>query len=172
MYRLAGVFCIVVGCVGWGNGKIGQERDRIRHLRLLLQIFGQIQSEIAYGKRTLPEICLLLTAVKEETYSACFKRIYERISEGDGTGLPKVWEEEFQVCLCKLPLREDERETVLAFPNILCFQEEKGLAGRIGQAEAFLEERYRRAEETYENRSKMIRSVSILTGLLLAILLL
>lgn len=172
MYKLAGIFCIVVGCVGWGNGKIGQERDRIRHLRLLLQILGRIQSEIAYGKHTLPEICLLLSAVKDEMYSACFKRIYERTSGRDGTGLPQVWEEEFRTCLYKLPLREDERETVLTFPNSLCFQEEKGLACRIGQAETFLEERYKRAEGSYENRSKMIRSVSILTGLLLAILLL
>ncbi len=52
------------------------------------------------------------------------------------------------------------------------FREEDGQSGRIGQAEAFLEGRYRQAEETYENRSKMIRSISILTGLLLIILLL
>lgn len=172
MYRLAGVFCIVAGCIGWGNRKIGQERDRIRHLRLLCQIFGQMQSEIAYGKRTLPEICLLLTAVKEETYSACFGRIYERCTAGDGTGLPKVWEEEFRSCLARLPLREDERETVMALPELLCLQEGERQAVRVGQAETFLKERYRRAEEAYENRSKMIRSVSILTGLLLSILLL
>ncbi len=77
-----------------------------------------------------------------------------------------------RACLTDLPLREDERETVAKLPRTLNFQEESGQSGRIGQAETFLEGRYRQAEETYENRSKMIRSVSILTGLLLAILLL
>ena len=172
MYRLAGILFILAGCIGWGNGKIGQERDRIRHLRLLLQIFDRMQSEIAYGKHTLPEICLLLTTVKEESYSVCFRRIYERSTEGEGTGIPQIWKEEFRDCLGKLPLQEEERETVLTLPDHLCFQEGERQADSIGQAGEFLAERCRRAEGTYENRSKMIRSVSILTGLLLAILLL
>lgn len=172
MYRLAGIFFILAGCIGWGNGKVGQERDRIRHLRSLVQIFDRMQSEIAYGKHTLPEICLLLTTVREEHYSACFRRIYERSTEGDGTGIPRIWKEEFRDCLDKLPLREEERETVLTLPDHLCFQEGERQADRIGQAGEFLAERCRLAEGTYENRSKMIRSVSILTGLLLAILLL
>ena len=172
MYRLAGILFILAGCIGWGNGKIGQERDRIRHLRLLAQMFERMQSEIAYGKHTLPEICLLLTMVKEESYSACFRHIYERSTEGDGTGIPQIWKEEFQACLDKLPLQEEEKETVLNLPDHLCFQEGERQADRIGQAGEFLTERCRRAEGTYENRSKMIRSVSILTGLLLAILLL
>ena len=54
----------------------------------------------------------------------------------------------------------------------LRFREENGQAGRVGQVEVFLEGRLRQAEETLENRSKMIHSVSILTGLLLAIMLL
>ena len=172
MYRLAGILFILAGCVGWGNGKIGQERDRIRHLHLLMQIFERMQSEIAYGKHTLPEICLLLTTIKEESYSACFRRIYERSTGEDGTGILQIWKEEFLDCLDKLPLREEERETVLALPDYLCFQEGGRQADSIGQAGEFLSERCRQAEGTYENRSKMIRSVSILTGLLLAILLL
>ena len=123
MYRLAGIFFILAGCIGWGNGKVGQERDRIRHLRSLVQIFDRMQSEIAYGKHTLPEICLLLTTVREEHYSACFRRMYERSTEGDGTGIPRIWKEEFRDCLDKLPLREEERETVLTLPDHLCFQE-------------------------------------------------
>ena len=172
MCRLAGILLILAGCIGWGNRTIGQERERIRHLHLLQQIFGRMQSEIAYGKHTLPEICLLLTTVKEESYSTCFRHIYERCAEGDGTGIPQIWKEEFLECLNKLPLREEERETVLTLPDHLCFQEGERQADRIGQAGAFLAERCRRIEGTYENRSKMIRSVSILTGLLLAILLL
>jgi len=93
--------------------------------------------------------------------------------EGEnGTDFPKIWEEELKNCLEPFPLREDEKRTVEELAKNLSFQEECGQAGRVGQAEAFLEGRHRQAEETCENRSKMIHSVSILTGLLLAILLL
>lgn len=172
MYKIAGVLCILTGCIGWGSGKIMQEKERIRHLRLLFQLLGQMRSEISYGKHTLPEVCLILAQLNDGCYKICFQRIYEKTQMERTAAFPEVWEEEMKVCLERLPLREDERRTVEELPKTLNFREEGGQAGRIGQAESFLEGRYRQAEEACENRSKMIRSVSILTGLLLAILLL
>ena len=131
-----------------------------------------MRGEISYGRHTLPEICLLLAELNCGCYNSCFLRIYERTGEESGKDFARVWEEEMGDCLARLPLREDEREAVAGLPKTMNFREEDGQSGRIGQAEAFLEGRYRQAEETYENRSKMIRSISILTGLLLIILLL
>lgn len=120
----------------------------------------------------MPEICLLLAELNDKCYSECFERIYKRTAGENGTDFPKVWEEELGNCLDRLPLREDEKRTVTELAGSMRFREGNGQAGRVGQAETFLEGRYRQAEETCENRSKMIHSVSILTGLLLAILLL
>lgn len=172
MYKWIGVLCILAGCAGWGSAKAGQEKERVRHLRTLFQILGQMRSEISYGKHTLPEICLLLAELNDGCYNACFSRIYELTGGENGGNFPEVWETQMQACLRELPLREDEREMMTGLPRTLSFREEEGQAWRISQAETFLEGRYRQAEETYENRSKMIRSVSILTGLLLSILLL
>lgn len=172
MYKLIGVLCILAGCAGWGSAKASQEKDRVRHLRTLFHILGQMRSEISYGKHTLPEICLLLAELNDGCYYSCFSRIYELTGEENGGDFPEVWETEIGACLEGLPLREDERETMAGLPRTLSFQEAGSQSERIGQAETFLEDRYRQAEETYENRSKMIRSVSILTGLLLSILLL
>ena len=172
MYKIAGVLCILAGCAGWGSTKIRQERERIRHLRMLFHIMGQMRSEISYGKHTLPEIALSLAEMNDKCYRMCFRRIYERTQMESTKAFPEVWEAEMKSCLKQLPLREDEKRTVEELPKTLNFREENGQAERIGQAESFLEGRYRKAEEVCENRSKMIRSVSILTGLLLAILLL
>lgn len=172
MYKWIGVFCILAGCVGWGNTKAALEKERVGHLRTLFHILGQMRGEISYGKHTLPEICLLLSELNDDRYKICFSRIYERTRQENGGDFSRVWEEEMENCLEGLLLREDERETLIGLPKTLSFREEDGQSGRIGQAEAFLEGRYRQAEETCENRSKMIRSVSILTGLLLAIVLL
>ncbi len=172
MFKLIGVFCILAGCAGWGNTKVMVEKERVKHLRTLVQILGQMRGEISYGKHTLPEVCLLLSELNGDCYKICFSRIYDGTREESGGNFSKVWETEMGICLEGLPLREDERETMTLLPKTLSFREEVGQSGRIGQAETFLEGRYRQAEETYENRSKMIRSVSILTGLLLAIVLL
>lgn len=172
MYKAVGFLCIVAGCAGWGNSLAEKEKERVLHLRTLFHLLGQMRSEISYGKHTMPEICLQLAETSNGCYSKCFERIYEWTAGERGKDFSMVWKEEMEKCLKPLPLREDEKRTVAELIKSLHFQEESGQAGRVGQAEAFLEGRYRQAEGTWENRSKMIHSVSILTGLLLAILLL
>ena len=172
MYKAVGFFCILAGCAGWGHSLAGQEKERVRHLMMLSQILSRMRSEISYGKHTMPEICLLLAELDDKCYASCFGRIYERTAGEGGTDFPKVWEEEFGKCLAPLPLREEERKIMTELAKSLRFREENGQAGRVGQAEVFFEDRYRQAGEMVGNRSKMIHSVSILTGLLLAILLL
>jgi hypothetical protein len=54
----------------------------------------------------------------------------------------------------------------------LGLQEETMQACNIGQSLDMLNRKCRQAEENYENKTKVIRSVSILTGLLLTLLLL
>ncbi|MCM1267354.1 MAG: stage III sporulation protein AB [Bacteroidales bacterium] len=171
MFKAIGIFCILIGCVGWGNGKAGQERERIRQLKIMRGILGRIRTEIAYGKHTLPEICLMLTEINDTCYQNCFQRIYRAASE-DGSGLPALWKKEFAAFLEGQPLEAEEREMFAGLPDRLGFQEETGQAESIGQAEAFFIRRGRQAEESCESKTKMIRSVSILTGLLLTIWLL
>ena len=90
MYKAVGFLCILVGCAGWGHSLAGQEKERVRHLRALVRILGQMRSEISYGKHTMPEICLLLSELNDEYYSIYFGRIYERTAGESGTGFPKV----------------------------------------------------------------------------------
>lgn len=172
MHKAVGVAFILLGCIGWGSLQIGKERERIRHLHALCRILLRICSEIGYGRHTLPEICQLLSQERESDYSCYFKRIYEKTALEGAASFPGQWEAQMASCLEKLPLREDEREVFISLPDRLGFPEERGQAESIGQAGEFLAARCRQAEEAWGDRSKMIRSVSILAGLLLTILLL
>lgn len=171
MFKAVGIICILIGCAGWGDMKIRQERERIRQLGIMRRILEQIRTQIAYGKHTLPEICLMLTGINDTRYQNCFRRIYEAAAES-GSSLPALWKTEFQAFLEKQPLQEEEREVFVGLPDRLGFQEETGQAESIGQAEIFFAQRAEQVEEGCAGRTKMIRSVSILTGLLLAIWLL
>ncbi len=172
MYKIVGIFCILAGCMGLGRLKVRQEKERIRHLRELIRIIRRMQDEISYGKHTLPEICLILADNVDDCYSPCFREIHRQMLEGDGTGLKEVWGEQMGVCLQNLPLQEDEREIIRQLPACLGLQEETRQALGFEQAVRLLSGKCQKAEETYENKSKMIGSVSILAGLLLSILLL
>lgn len=172
MLKLAGVCFILAGCVGWGGNRIMEEQNRIRHLRELIRIIKRIQDEIAYGKHTLPEICLTLSECGNAEYRPYFRQIYEKMNCGDGTVFETVWEQQMGLCLQNTPLTKEEKGVLINMPKDMGMQEEKLQAVRIGQSVDLLVRKCRQAEDTYENKSKMIFSVSVLTGIFLAILLL
>ena len=91
---------------------------------------------------------------------------------GDGTGLKEVWVVQMEACLRGLPLQQEEKDVMIKLPVCLGMQEEIRQAMSFDQSVELLTGKCRQAEEAYENRARMIHSVSILAGLLLTILLL
>lgn len=162
----------MAGCAGFGNLKVRQEKDRIRHLHELIRMIRRIQGEIDYGRHTLPQICLILAQNCDAWYVPFWEEIYRQMVQGEGAGLKEIWDEQMEACLRGLPLRQEEKDIIVKLPTHLGLQEETRQAMELNQTIEWLSERCRQAEEAYENRSKMIHSVSILAGLLLSILLL
>ncbi len=172
MYKVVGILCILAGCAGFGNLKVRQEKDRIRHLRAFIHIMRRIQNEISYGKHTVPEICLIIADCGENGYASYFKEIHRQMCQGNGTDLKETWKEQMEACLRELPLQAEEKEAIMNLPVFLGLQEENRQAMGLEQSVELLTRKCRQAEEAYDNRAKMIHSVSILAGLLLSILLL
>ena len=172
MLKLAGMLCILTGCMGWGGSKIREERRRVEHLRELIRIIRRIQNEISYGKHTLPEICLILSEYSDELYQPYFKKIYEQIEQGNGICLIQVWKQQMEQCLEEVPLLKEEKDILTNLPRHLGMSEEKQQAESIGQPLDLLMRKCRQAEDAYDNKSRMIFSVSLLAGIFLTILML
>jgi stage III sporulation protein AB len=172
MFKIAGFLCIMAGCIGWGNAQVREEKSRVYHLRELIRIIRRIQDEIRYGKHTLPEICLILSQFRDSWYSAYFQKIYEQLAQKNSTGLETVWAAQMELCFRGVPLQEEEKDVLKNLPNQLGLQEETIQASNIGQSLDMLSRKCKQAEENYESKTKVIRSVSILTGFLLMLLLL
>lgn len=172
MFKVMGVLCILTGCVGWGAGKVREEQRRLKYLREMILIIGRIQDEISYGKRTLPEICLILAECCSPLYRQHFKQIYEQMSRGDGASLNTIWEGQIDQCLFDAPLTDEEKDILKDLPQSLGRQDEKLQAQSVGRSVELLVRSRRKAEDAYENKARMILSVSVLTGVFLTILLL
>lgn len=172
MFKIVGIFCILVGCVGWGISRIREEQGRIQHLRGMIFIIRRIRDEISYGKHTLPEICLILAECCNPLYRPYFRQIYEQMNKESGTALDQIWERQMEQCLCDVPLSEDEKDVLKYLPQNMGMQEEKLQAENIGRSVEMFVRNCRKAEENYENKARMIFSVSVLAGIFLVILLL
>lgn len=172
MYKIVGTLCILAGCAGFGCARVRQEKDRIRYLRGFIHVIRRIQDEISYGKHTLPEICRILADESEAWCAPYFEEIYRQMMQESGRGLKEAWDGQMKACMQDLPLQEEERDIIMKLPAFLGLQEETRQAMSFSQSVELLGRKCRQAEDAYENRAKMIHSVSILAGLLLSILLL
>ncbi len=172
MLKLAGILCIMAGCLGWGGSMICEERGRVLHLRELIRIIKRIQNEIGYGKHTLPEICLILSEYSDALYQPYFRNIYEQTDQRSGTCLTQIWQQQMEQCMEEVPLMREEKDILINLLQNLGMSEETQQAESIGQSLDLLMRRCRQAEDVYGNRSRMIFSVSLLAGIFLTIILL
>lgn len=172
MLKLAGILLLITGCIGLGVNKVAEEKRHIRELREIRRIVQRMQSEMIYGKRTLPEICLLFSQCLGEPYRSAFLEIFQRLEENDGSTLENIWKERMGVCMDTLPLKEEEKEILLFLPKHQGILDETIQAADVGQSLDFLTAHIGQAEAEYENKSKVIMSISVMTGLFLVILLL
>lgn len=172
MLKLAGILLLMAGCTGLGINKVAEEKQRIKELREIRSIIIRMQSEMVYGKRTLPEICLLFGDCAKEPYRSAFLTLYERMEENDGRVLQVLWEEQIEWCMKDLPLRREEKDILKELPGQLGILEETIQAAGVGQSLDIITEHIEKAQTEYENKAKVIMSISIMAGLFLIILLL
>ena len=172
MFKFAGILLLMAGCSGLGLNRVMEKKQRIRELREIRRMVIRIQSEMAYGKRTLPEICLLFGQCMEEPYRTAFLSIYRKLEENDGTDLSSIWAEQIGECMKELPLWEEEKDILQNIPEYLGILDEKQQGADIGQYLDFLSAHIAKAESGYENQAKVTMSISVMAGIFLVILLL
>lgn len=172
MLKLAGIMLLMTGCIGLGINKVLEEKKRIWALREIKKMILRIQSEMIYGKRTLPEICLLFSQCMEEPYRSAFDKIFRKMEENDGSILEIIWKEKLEECMESIPLKEDERAVLTSLPKHLGILDETTQAHSIGESLDIIAERINRTESEYESKSRVVMSISVMAGLFLIILLL
>lgn len=172
MFKIVGILCVLVGCIGYGLNRIGEERSRIGHLGETIRIIKRIQDEISYGKHTLPEICLILSECCAPPFQQCFSQIYEQINAKSGVPINSIWEQQMEQCMRNTLLTDEEKDILRKLPRGLGMQDEKLQAESIGRSVELLVRNRSKLEDAYENKAKMIFSVSILMGVFLTIMLL
>ncbi len=172
MLKLAGILLLMTGCIGLGIDKVTEEKRRIRELREIRRIVTRIQNEMIYGKRALPEICLLFSGCMEEPYRSAFAGIFRKLEENTGASLDDIWKEQMEKCMQNLPLQREEKNILRNLPEYLGTMDEKQQAADIGQSLDLIAAHIGQAEAEYGNRSRVIMSISVMAGIFIVILLL
>lgn len=171
MLRLLGIFCLSIGCAGLGWSMKDRLKKGLEELYQVRQILKMMQSEITYSRASLPEACLRLAGRAPEPYREALEGIHEEMLANKGTTFDAIWRRQMERCTRRLVLHAEEKRRLLEFGSCVGFMDGQMQAQMLEQYIHRLELSIERQEKDMANKSKVIMSLSIMGGLMIAVIL-
>lgn len=172
MLRCIGVLLLMTGSIGIGWSVRTGLKENLNHLYQMRQIFWMFQKEIAYSKAPLPEACRKIGGRVEEPYKRAFFAIKDEMAVNYGTAFPALWEKQMEICMKEVPVSAQDKRIFLDFGNCIGYMDGTMQAEAVEQYVHKLELTIERLEKEMADKSKVIMSLSIMGGLMLAVILL
>lgn len=171
MLRIVGAVLIIGGCSGIGFFYKKRFGVSLWHVRYMQQILERFMSEIRYGKATLPECCRQVGEKACEPYKTALLAIYEGVDSWDGAGFYERWQEYMGQALLEIPVTKEEKEIFLKFSTGCGFTDNQMQIRVIEQYKDMLATAVKNRENDLEKQGKMAAGLGIMSGLLLAVIL-
>lgn len=170
--RPLGAALIVAGCSGIGFWYRQRLKEALYQLRYMCRLLEQFQSEVRYGKATLPECCKRLGERADAPYGEALCAVYRETERHTGKSFYEVWLEQLGQALAGLPLTREEKGFFLEFPKSMGLSDHCLQLRTIEQYRELLYSAVRVREEKMEQQGRLAAGLGIMSGLLLTVLLL
>lgn len=170
VFRIIGACLIIAGSTGIGFWYRSRFYRALWHLRYMQRILELFMSEIRYGKATLPECCRQIGQKSEEPYRKALLTIHKEMGSRN-RGFYEVWREYMEAALLEVPVSKDEKEIFLGFSAGCGLTDNKMQIRAIEQYRDMLAGAVKNRERDLEKQGRMAAGLGIMSGLLLAVIL-
>lgn len=168
--KLIGCLCIMLACTGAGLTIAQGFVNRTREIRQLQNILSYIETEIMYGQTPLNQIVENIARRESGIIADVFQKISLEVNQGE-RDFAECWQQSFLHLQNISSLKEPEIEIMLQIGKIL------GKSDRINQqknlrvALTHLQTEEQNALEQQKRYERLSRTLGVLVGILLVILL-
>lgn len=170
MFRMAGILLLIAGSNGFAFSVVGERKAYLERCRTWRELFTLIESEIAFQKSSLPEICCRAEAHLTGNKKQFLERLGSSLDEGaDGT-LGEIWQREVERIFEEEPLKQEAEDEVKALGRRLCFEDGEMQRKMLGDMERYLKKHEEEQENLNKERNKLTLCAGVMGGLFLTIL--
>lgn len=169
MAQLIGTALLIIGTSGIALMYCNEQKERLRILKQMREIFIRIQKEMGYLKAAMPEICLKLSE-NENAFSKVFLNIYEEMELNNGCSFNDIWQRLFEERLKKTPLKEAEKEMIKRFPESLIYRDSGGQAEGVKKYIDDTSAKIDLIEAEIKNKNKVVMSLGIMAGIVTVVI--
>lgn len=166
--KILAAILVISGAFGYGNVLLKEQRIIIDEYEKQEQILIEIQQEIKFFVRNIPDALKCVAQKQENTYKIFLENIWKKMKDMDGRTFSQIWNEEIE----KINIAKNHKiiKVMQDFPQyIQCTTEEMQIQG-IQYMREKLEEEIIRRKNKYEKNKQCILWGSTMTGVLCIIL--
>jgi stage III sporulation protein AB len=165
-----GAIAIVSATTIFGFEWAKRVRERPKRLRELKVTLQALEAEIMYGSTPLSEAFQHIGKPLKEPLSSFFLTISDLLNEGDHT-VQQAWESRLDILAKETSFKSGEIEVLRQFGSTLGRHDKEHQQKQIQLTLAHLNREEKEARDIQERYEKMCKSLGVLMGLLIVILL-
>ncbi|PTM58518.1 stage III sporulation protein SpoIIIAB [Desmospora activa] len=170
MIKLLGAAFILFATSAAGFLTAKRFKDRPRQIRQLRAALSLLQTEITYGSRRLDQVCAHIAQREAAPIGSLFGWAGEYMERLDGASTFECWRRAVTQTWPHTVLKETEKQILLDFGKTLGISDREDQLQNLRRAQTALEGEEALARDEQERYEKMCRSLGVLTGALIVIL--
>lgn len=170
MIKLFGAICIVFAATLLGFYQAMQLSGRARQIRQLITALARLETEIRCGFTPLAEALRAVSRMLDGPLAALLLAVAEDLSDGSGRSAGDCWERALERYWPLTAMKAPERDIVRRLGGTLGISDRTDQEKHLRLAASQLQAEEADAWEEERRYGKMWRSLGLLSGLLIAIL--
>ena len=171
LIRMAGAFAVISGCTMLGLYFAAREGFRINDLQELKKALIILSSEIEYMRNPLPEACANIARRISNPIGPLFGLFADLLTKNEGSTAYQLWSQAAEQSRDLAFLAEEDWEVVDGFGKTLGYLDKQMQQGAIKYALDYIDDKTTALQVMSDKNKRMYRSLGIIGGLLIAVVL-
>lgn len=171
LLKIMGSIFIIAASSYLGFIFAGQCAGRPQQLRELQSLLQMLENEISYLSSVLSEAFEKIAGYGSKSIAPIFRDAAENIKSGNGNTAADIWEKAVKVNIGATALNGEDKQVLLSFGKMLGSSDLEGQIKNIRMTLTQLKLQEQKAEENRSKNEKMYKTLGILGGLAIVIIL-
>lgn len=172
LLKIAGSIIVILSCSFMGfilSGDCSKRPRQLRELRSLLQMF---ENQISYLSDVITEAFERIGRIGGNGTGIFFRRTVEILKQGNAANASEAWEKAVRQCIRTTALNKEDEEILLSFGKLLGNTDIEGQVKNIRLTLDQLALQEDKAEDSKKKNENMYRSLGMLGGIAVVLVLL
>ncbi|UJF31261.1 stage III sporulation protein SpoIIIAB [Paenibacillus hexagrammi] len=162
---------LILGAAAWfGFLQASHYARRPKQIRLMISALQRMETEIVYAVTPLPDAFRSLSKQMAEPVSSMFRLTSERLISAEGRSTREIWQHTITDMWRRTSMKQPEQEVVLQLGSVLGLSDRGDQIKHLRLAVSQLQAEEAEARDEQRRYEKMWKSLGVLVGALIVIL--